>query len=162
MPHNWGTIPWSAAFYWCGTARMWATMPPSLCSKMWQWYTNSPTSENGMLTCTDRTWHAPERQLATVPIAGIGAMRHGSIVHKKSCRTDRRSPVTEAKLRLVNMEVVILSTTFTSSKLSSTQSNPTYGDYDMRFDEGTRSLCHPVDGNRKSCNKVATCHLGVI
>ncbi len=60
-----------------------------------------------MLTYTDRTWHAPECHVASVPIAGIGAMRHGSIVHKKSCRTDRRSPVTEAKLRLVNMGVVI-------------------------------------------------------
>src|SRR5215472_9443141 len=53
--------------YWYGMTRMCAIMPPSSCSRMWQWYTKSPTSENGMLTYTDFTWHAPERHVAIDP-----------------------------------------------------------------------------------------------
>jgi len=41
------------------TTRMRAIMPPSSCSRIWQWNTKSPICVNGMLTHTDSGLQAP-------------------------------------------------------------------------------------------------------
>ena len=44
-----------------GTTRIFAIMPPSSCSRIWQWYTNSPSWENGMFITVGGEEHWPLR-----------------------------------------------------------------------------------------------------